>query len=141
MTTFISSLKITFSGYATYRGREGHISFLLHRLTGLGTLLFLLIHILDTSTVYFFPYLYNHAIAIYQQTPFMLGEIALVFSVIFHGVNGLRITFYDMFKPTGWQIESQRRSVRTTFIVSIILWLPAAIWMLRQLIVHNILDA
>ena len=71
----------------------------------------------------------------------MLGEIALVFSVIFHGVNGLRIAFYDMFKPTGWQIESQRRSVRTTFIVSIILWLPAAIWMLRQLIVHNILDA
>ncbi len=37
----MSSLKTTLSGYAGYRGREGHYSFLLHRITGLGTALFL----------------------------------------------------------------------------------------------------
>ncbi|HNB51385.1 MAG TPA: hypothetical protein PK530_05560 [Anaerolineales bacterium] len=139
MSTFMSSLQTTLKGYATYRGREGHLSFVLHRLTGLGTLLFLLIHIVDTSFVYFAPNeeLYMHAIALYRSTPFMIGEIALVFSVIFHGVNGLRIAYLDLRKPTGWHIESQRKSVRTTLIVSVILWFPAALLMGYNLLHHN----
>lgn len=126
MSTFISSLKTTLSGYVTYRGREGHISFLLHRITGLGTLLFLIIHIIDTSWAYFNPALYQEAIELYGQWYFMVQEIILVFCVIYHGVNGLRITYLDMFKPAGWNIPSQRTSARWTLTVSIVLWLPAA---------------
>lgn len=137
MSTFMSSLQTTLKGYASYRGREGHLSFVLHRLTGLGTLLFLIIHIVDTATVYFFPDLYQHAIDLYRSTPFMLGEIGLVFSVIFHGVNGLRIAYLDLRKPSGWHIESQRKSVRSTLIVSIILWLPAAAIMGYNLLHYN----
>lgn len=126
MSTFIASLRTTLSGYLFYRGREGHLSFLLHRVTGLGTLLFLTVHIIDTSWAYFAPELYNHAIMLYTTWYYMLGEIALVFCVIFHGVNGLRIAYYDMFKPQAWNIESQRKSVRWTLAISIVLWLPAA---------------
>ena len=39
----------------TYRGGVGQLSFILHRVTGLGILLFLVIHVVDTSTVFFFP--------------------------------------------------------------------------------------
>lgn len=137
MSTFLSSLKTTLSGYATYRGREGHISFILHRVTGLGTLLFLAIHIVDTSWAYFNPELYEEAIKLYQSTPFMIGEMGLVFSVIFHGVNGLRIAYYDMFKPDLWSIERNRKSVRGTLIFSTILWLPAAAVMGYNLLHHN----
>lgn len=137
MSTFISSLRTSFTGYVKYRGREGHLSFLLHRLTGLGTLLFLFIHILDTATVYFIPDLYQHAIALYRATPFMIGEIMLVFSVIFHGVNGLRIAYYDMRNPAAWEIETQRKSVYWTLGISIVLWLPAAGWMGYNLLHHN----
>lgn len=137
MTTLIASLKTTFSGYLRYRGREGHYTFVLHRLTGLGTLLFLIIHILDTATVYFFPSLYEHAIAIYRSTPFMLGEIGLVFAVIYHGVNGLRIAIVDMFLPQKWNIPGERNSARWTLTVSILLWLPAALWMMRSLLKYN----
>jgi succinate dehydrogenase / fumarate reductase cytochrome b subunit len=137
MATFISSLQTTLKGYVSYRGREGHITFLVHRITGLGTLLFLFLHILDTSTVYFFPDLYDHAIALYQSTPFMLGEIVLVFCVVFHGVNGLRITWYDLFKPGAWNVGRQRKSVRATFIASVIIWLPAALWMGYKMLHHN----
>ena len=98
----MTSLRIPLEGSLAYRGREGQWAYLLHRLTGLGTLLFLTIHILDTSTVYFFPSLYEHAIAIYRLTPFMLGEIALVFAVIYHGVNGLRIALFDL-RPELWR--------------------------------------
>ena len=137
MSTLISSLRTTLVGYARYRGREGHYSFLLHRLTGLGTLLFLTVHILDTSTVYFFPELYDEAIALYQSTPFMIGEMALVFSVIFHGVNGLRIAWFDLFAAGRWAISPQRNSARWTLAVSVLLWLPAAFWMGRSMLIHN----
>jgi succinate dehydrogenase / fumarate reductase cytochrome b subunit len=105
----MSTLKATLSGSVRYRGREGQLSFILHRLTGLGTLLFLTIHILDTATVYFAPNLYDHAIAIYQSTPFMIGEIFLVFSVLFHGANGLRIALFDLF-PNLWVDSTQRKA-------------------------------
>ncbi len=133
----MSAMKTAFSGLVSYRGRVGHLSFILHRLTGLGTLLFLIIHILDTSTVYFFPSLYNHAIAIYRSTPMMIGEIILVFCVIYHGVNGARIAIFDLFSPSRWQAGVQDRSARLTLLIAIVLWLPAAIWMTRSLFIHN----
>jgi succinate dehydrogenase / fumarate reductase cytochrome b subunit len=134
MSTFIESLKTTLSGYATYRGREGHISFLLHRFTGLGTLLFLIIHIVDTSWAYSNPELYQHAIELYTTWYFMLGEIVLVFCVIYHGVNGLRIAYFDMRKPSGWSIPGQRKSARWTLSVSLVLWLPLAAIMTYRLL-------
>ena len=45
---FISTL----GGYAAYKGGKGFWAFLLHRITGLGTLLFLTVHITMTSMVY-----------------------------------------------------------------------------------------
>lgn len=133
----MGDIKTAFSGLVSYRGRVGHFSFILHRLTGLGTLLFLIIHILDTSTVYFFPSLYNHAIAIYRSTPMMIGEIILVFCVIYHGVNGVRIALFDLFSPSRWQTGVQERSARLTLGIAVVLWLPAAVWMTRSLLIHN----
>ena len=132
-----SSLKNTATGYLTYKGMEGHYAFLLHRLTGLGTLLFLIIHILDTATVYYFPSLYEHAIALYRSTPFMIGEIGLVFSVIFHGVNGVRIALTDLYFEKQWVIKAQQKGVRNTLIASVLLWIPAALIMMNSLLVHN----
>ncbi len=132
----MTSLRVPLEGSLAYRGREGQWAYLLHRLTGLGTLLFLTIHILDTSTVYFFPSLYEHAIDIYRLTPFMLGEIGLVFAVIYHGVNGLRVAAFDL-KPEWWREGTQRRSFWWTLGLSIALWLPAAYLMGRSMFIHN----
>jgi len=132
----IESIAKTLKGYVSYRGREGQLSFLLHRVTGLGTLLFLTIHIVDTAMVYFYPPLYEEAVLLYQNPIFMVGEIALVFCVIFHGANGLRIAYIDLFKPKKWRIDSQRQAVRWTLGLSIILWLPAAVIMFSNLIKH-----
>ncbi len=133
----MQAFRKTLSGLAAYGWHMGNLSFLLHRLTGLGTLFFLTIHILDTSTVYFFPELYAHAIAIYRSTPFILGEIVLVFSVIYHGVNGARIAIFDLFAPAGWRTGSQNRTAIITLAVAVLLWLPAAFVMTRNLLIHN----
>ena len=133
----LNSIRTTLNGFTAYRFRTGQLSFILHRLTGLGTLLFLTVHILDTSTVYFFPQLYTHAIALYRSTPMMLGEIVLVFCVIYHGVNGARIALFDLFSPKGWRSGSQEKTALVTLAVAIVLWLPAAFWMGRSLVLHN----
>ena len=132
-----SALKTTVTGYALYKGREGQYAFLLHRLTGLGTLLFLIIHILDTSTVYFFPSLYEHAIELYRNPIFMMGEIALVFSVIYHGVNGLRIAITDLWAPSKWTIRFTRNAVRGTLLLSLVLWAPAGAWMFYNMLLNS----
>lgn len=133
----MESLKLNVTGFTRYRGREGQLSFILHRVAGLGTLLFLAIHILDTSTVYFFPSLYEHAIDIYRSTLFMMGEIILVFCVIYHGVNGARIALFDLFAPDRWNIETQRKSAYWSLAIAVLLWLPAAFMMGRSMLVHN----
>jgi succinate dehydrogenase / fumarate reductase, cytochrome b subunit len=132
----MSSVKATLDGYVRYRGREGQLSFLLHRLTGLGTVLFLTIHILDTATVYFYPQLYDHAIALYQTTLFGIGELFLVFSVLYHGTNGIRITIFD-WKPQLWKIENERKWAIGILIFTIVIWLPLAARMINGILVHN----
>lgn len=133
----MTSLKTTLTGYAGYRGREGHWGFLLHRITGLGTLLFLVIHVIDIALVYLHPKGFLDVLKLYQSTVFGIGEIALVFSVFYHGINGLRVAYFDMFKPEMWDYSKHRKSMVATLVLSIVLWLPAAFWMGRNLLVHN----
>ena len=120
-----------------YRGREGHLLYLGHRLAGLGTLLFLAIHILDTSTVYFFPKLYPHAIDIYRSTAFMLQEMVLVVAVIYHGVNGLKIILNDTF-PHWWTKRDERQSFWRIAVLCTLLSAPPVLIMGRNLYVNNI---
>lgn len=124
-----------------YRGREGQLLYLGQRLAGLGTLLFLAIHIVDTSTVYFgqllgLPDLYSDAIAIYRLPIFMIGEILLVAALFFHGVNGLRLILHDTF-PHWWNKGFERASFWKVVILTFLMWLPAALLMGRALYVNS----
>jgi succinate dehydrogenase / fumarate reductase cytochrome b subunit len=114
---------------AHYRPREGMVAFLLHRISGLAVLLFLTIHIVDTSTVYFFPDFYEEFLAVYRSPVFMLLEIALVAGVVYHGLNGFRIALFDLVLPSAWTIERERFSVRLTILLAALLWLPAGLIM------------
>jgi succinate dehydrogenase / fumarate reductase cytochrome b subunit len=123
-----SLLKFTYAS-THYRPREGMIAFVLHRISGLAVLLFLSIHILDTSMVYFHPAFYEDFLVVYRSPFFMLSEIALVAGVIFHGLNGFRIALFDLVLPQAWTIDRERFSVRLTILLAAILWLPAGIIM------------
>jgi succinate dehydrogenase / fumarate reductase cytochrome b subunit len=99
--------RTTSLGWAlSYRGREGMWTWILHRVTGLGILLFLIVHVVDTALVIYRPDWYDHALAIYQSPLFRFGELAIFFSVLFHAVNGLRIIIQD-FWPYAMQYQRQ----------------------------------
>jgi succinate dehydrogenase / fumarate reductase cytochrome b subunit len=53
------------SDIVRYRGGFGHWTFLLHRLTGLGVLVFLLAHIVDTALLGWGPDVFNRVMAVY----------------------------------------------------------------------------
>ena len=85
---------LTFVG-AILRSQTGAWAWLLHRITGVGVLLFLLAHIVDTALIGFGPEAYEHALSLYRLPIFKLGEIALVFAVVYHSVNGIRVILVD----------------------------------------------
>ncbi len=80
---------------AAYRGGEGHWSYLLHRVTGVGVLVFLLAHIVDTAVIGWGPEAFNKVMALYRHPVFRVSEVGLFAAVLFHALNGLRIVVID----------------------------------------------
>lgn len=118
------------SGYIKYRGGSAHLSFIMHRISGLGTLVFLSMHIILESSAHFAPQLYDKLNS-GLRNPIALGaEIFMAFLVIFHGVNGYRIAYFDLFHTDLWTHPAGLHSTRATWIISILLWIPAMVIML-----------
>lgn len=118
------------AGYFTYRGGIGHLSFVMQRISGLGTLLFLSMHILLESTAHFAPHLYDQLNAGLRTPVALAAEIFMAFLVIYHGVNGYRIAYFDLFRPNRWTNPSAPISARSTWIISFALWIPSLIIMI-----------
>ncbi len=79
-----------------YRGRSGQWAFILHRITGFLVFFFLLLHIVDVSLVAN-PRLYDEVHQLYGNVLLRLFEVGLLFALVYHSLNGLRIVMIDFF--------------------------------------------
>jgi succinate dehydrogenase / fumarate reductase cytochrome b subunit len=79
----------------TYRGREGQWSWLIHRVAGVGILIFLALHVFDIWLMGQGEETFNDLLFLYTWPPFKVMEVFLIFGVLFHAVNGLRIIIVD----------------------------------------------
>ncbi len=74
-----------------YKGQGPMLTFVLHRIGGLGMAVFITVHILASfvqgSTGVFLNSIYEN----------WLFQIVIFFCVLFHAINGLRITLVDLF--------------------------------------------
>lgn len=113
-----------------YRGGAGQWAWLLHRLSGLGVLLFLVIHILDTGLVLFGPETYNKVIRLYTHPLFRLGEVGLAAAVLYHALNGIRITLLDFYPE--WSARQQELFYGVV-VLFVLLFVPGAYLMLKPL--------
>ena len=129
MTTLVTTVTETLR----YRGKLGQWSWVLHRLSGLGTLLFLILHVVDTSWAAFYPDLYEEAVAQYQSPLFTIGEFILVACVVYHAFNGLRIILFD-FKPEWW--HHQQRAAYYVLGATALVLLPTFIFMVLHVVDH-----
>jgi succinate dehydrogenase cytochrome b556 subunit len=133
----MTMLNATLEGGLRYRGREGQWAYVFNRVSGLATLLFLTLHILDTATVYFIPQGYETFVDIYRSTPVMISEIMLVGAVLYHGLNGYRVIYFDL-KPDRWNAHNSARWFWGVCAGAFLLWLPAAFFMGRSAYLNNI---
>lgn len=114
-----------------YRGGRGQWSWALHRITGVGVILFLFVHIADTALVAAGPEIYNRVVRAYHAPVIRLLEIGLAAMVLFHALNGLRIILIDFFPRL-----ADHHKVLFNFVVALylVLMAPAVYFMGRGFI-------
>ncbi|MEL6307825.1 MAG: succinate dehydrogenase, cytochrome b556 subunit [Chloroflexota bacterium] len=129
----MASLVLTIKETLRYRGALGQWSWVLHRLTGLGVVFFLILHVIDTAWAVTSPASYVKAIAAYQSPLFTIGEFGLVFAVVYHALNGLRISVMD-FKPEWWKY--QQRAAVWVLVGTAVILVPVFIGMGSHVLHH-----
>jgi len=129
----MNSLRLTLEQSVKYKGRTGQWAWVFHRIAGLGTALFLSIHILDTATVYFAPDVYRWFVGLYKTPLFGLGEVGLIACVIYHALNGLRVLLIDFWPNLS---HYQRQMSYAVYVLFFVLFIPAGGLMLWRIIEH-----
>jgi succinate dehydrogenase / fumarate reductase, cytochrome b subunit len=112
-----------------YRGREGMWSWVAQRITGALTFFFLFAHVLDTALVRVSPDAYDAVIATYKNPVVNLMEVGLVGAVLYHALNGLRVTAIDFWSRGP---RYQRQMLWAIVAVWLLLMVPAVFFMLQH---------
>ena len=111
-----------------YRGGIGQWSWVLHRVSGVGVLIFLLLHILDTFLIILGPEQYNRIIALYRAPLFRVMEVGLFAAVLFHALNGLRIILIDFWEDL---TRLHRQLFYAELVAFFIIMIPVTYLMLK----------
>ncbi len=92
--------RVTLFQALTYRGGQPMLAWALHRIAGIGIVLFVGMHVFAGFTLYAVTgqtatanVIANALTSFYESKP---AQIFVLFSVLFHGFNGLRIVVLDM---------------------------------------------
>ncbi len=83
-----------------YRMSWAQLAWFGHRASGLGVLLFLFLHIVETSTILFGPEVYDFTQTFYANLPAKIGEVLLMAALVYHSLNGLRVIVMDFWPST-----------------------------------------
>lgn len=78
-----------------YRISWAELAWIGHRLSGIGVVLYLFVHIVETSMVTLGPNVYNATLSLFHNLPVRLGEILLMAALVYHSLNGLRVIAVD----------------------------------------------
>ena len=105
-----------------YRGQGPMLTFVLHRIGGIGMAVFIAVHILASFL--------GGQIGVFLNTVYehWLFQIFIFFCVLFHAINGLRITIVDLFPKL---LVYQREAIWVEWAVFIPLFAIAAFVIIR----------
>ena len=106
-----------------YKGKSGQWAFVGHRISGVLVFLFLLLHIVDVSLINSDPVLYDEVHDLYGNILLRLFEVGLLFALLFHSLNGLRIVLVDFF-PGG--VRNQRLLLSGVVFLTLAAGIPGA---------------
>jgi succinate dehydrogenase / fumarate reductase cytochrome b subunit len=116
-----------------YRVSWAQLAWFGHRLSGIGVLLYLFMHIVETSTVLLGPDVYNTTLGLFRNPVIRALEILLMAALVYHSLNGLKIILID-FVPaaTAWYRPLTYGVVVATVVamvpLALIMFAPFAPW-------------
>jgi succinate dehydrogenase / fumarate reductase cytochrome b subunit len=93
--TIASRLAQAQARVVSYRVSWAQLAWFGHRLSGIGVLVYLFIHIVETSMVTLGPEVYNATLGLFRNLPIRLGEIVLMAALVYHSLNGLKVILID----------------------------------------------
>jgi succinate dehydrogenase / fumarate reductase cytochrome b subunit len=110
-----------------YQGGGPMLSWLLHRISGLGMIVFVSLHVLAS----FFTQQFGDDTAIFINTIYesVYFQIFIYFCVIFHTLNGLRILILDMWPKL---LEYQREATWLQWMIFIPIYGLAVFLMIQR---------
>ena len=111
-----------------YKGKTGQWAFVTHRVTGFLVFMFLLLHIIDVSLVNVDADLYDEVHELYGNIVLRLFEVGLLFALVFHALNGLRIVVLDFFPGA---IAKERTMTVIVVVVTILAVVPGGYIIIR----------
>jgi len=91
--------------------------------TGVLVFLFLLLHVVDVSLVRW-PDLYDDVHAVYGNVVLRVFEVGLLFALVFHALNGLRIIAVDFFPGA---VRDERRLLSGVVALTLAACIPGAV--------------
>ncbi len=111
----------------SYRGGLPMLAWLLHRISGIGIVFFVSMHVIAAFLLYAVPGGFTNAVAaaltdFYESLPM---QVFMLFAVLYHAINGMRIVILDMF-PRLWEFNREAMWVQWALFLPMFL-LPAAL--------------
>lgn len=84
-------------GWLDPRGRAlGHVAFVGNRVTGLGLVFYLYLHLGVLSMLLRGESAWNDFLGLATTTIFLLLDVLLLFGLLYHGLNGIRVALVGM---------------------------------------------
>ena len=101
-----------------YRIHLGTAAWILHRLSGLGLIFYLLLHIWVIHHLIGGKESFDGVMQFFNNPLFKFLEIGLVGVILYHLWNGLRVTLVDI----GFMVERQKTMFGTVVVIWLVTW-------------------
>jgi succinate dehydrogenase / fumarate reductase cytochrome b subunit len=119
--------RVSLPAALSYRGGMPMLAWLLHRISGIGIVIFVSMHVFAAFFLYAVEGGATNAIAgaltdFYEALPM---QVFMLFAVLYHAFNGLRIVVLDMF-PRLWKFNREAMWLQWALFLPMFL-IPAAL--------------
>ena len=102
-----------------YKIKEGMLSWILHKITGIAIVAYLILHIWSMAKMSKGPEAFNAAIEIYKTPLYQVGEVLLLGGILFHGLNGIRLILGEL---SAWVMKRHKLLVYITYVLAGVLF-------------------
>jgi succinate dehydrogenase / fumarate reductase cytochrome b subunit len=119
-----------------YKGKSGQWAFVGHRVTGVLVFFFLLLHIVDVSLINADPELYDEVHDLYGNVLLRIFEVGLLFALLFHSLNGIRIVLVDFFPG---MVRNERKLFSAVLVLTLLVGIPCGYVIMHPFIEGRIL--